>query len=59
MPNKKMTFPPIPGGTPRDKFINLARHVISAPKSILTDQERSSSTKPRRTHKTKGVRNAK
>jgi hypothetical protein len=32
MPNKKMKFPEVPGDTPREKFINLARHVLSVGK---------------------------
>jgi hypothetical protein len=35
MPNKKMTFPPVPGDTPREKFINLVRHVFSISKNDL------------------------
>jgi hypothetical protein len=30
MSKAKMTFPPIPGDTPREQFMNLARHVIAA-----------------------------
>jgi len=30
MSKAKMKFPPIPGDTPREQFMNLARHVIAA-----------------------------
>ena len=44
MPNKKMTFPKVPGDTPREQFINLVRHIFSVPK---TAKDRK--TAPRRT----------
>jgi hypothetical protein len=37
MSNKRMTFPTMPGDTPRERFINLARHLLSTPKSLLAD----------------------
>jgi hypothetical protein len=37
MSKAKMKFPPVPGDTPREQFMNLARHVIALPKSELAD----------------------
>ena len=39
---EKMKFPPVPGDTPREKFVNLVRHVFSVGKG---------SDKKRRTRK--------
>ena len=33
MSKAKMKFPPVPGDTPREKFINLARHIFSVGKA--------------------------
>jgi hypothetical protein len=38
MPKKKMKFPEVPGDTPREKFINLARHVFSVGKAQGKDR---------------------
>ena len=35
MPKKKMRFPEVPGDTPRERFVNLARHVFSVSKSEI------------------------
>jgi hypothetical protein len=35
MSKAKMKFPPIPGDTPREQFMNLARHVITLPKTEM------------------------
>jgi len=32
MPKEKMKFPEVPGDTPRERFMNLVRHVFSIPK---------------------------
>lgn len=40
MSKEKMKFPPVPGDTPRKKFINLGRHLFQAPKSEALSQER-------------------
>ena len=40
MPNKKMTFPKVPGDTPRERFINLVRHVITLPKESVKQQNK-------------------
>ena len=29
MPKEKMKFPKVPGDTPRERFMNLVRHVFS------------------------------
>jgi len=51
MPNKKMKFPPVPGDTPRERFMNLARHVIAVPKAEVdgsdVDLERRSRHAPK------------
>ncbi len=42
MSKAKMKFPPIQGDTPREKFINLVRHVMVLPKEqIISPDERS------------------
>jgi hypothetical protein len=33
MPKAKMKFPKVPGDTPRERFINLARHVFEVGKA--------------------------
>jgi hypothetical protein len=33
MPKKKMKFPEVPGDTPRERFMNLVRHVFAVPKT--------------------------
>jgi hypothetical protein len=38
MSKAKMRFPPVPGDTPREKFMNLARHIFSVPKTTVEDQ---------------------
>ena len=40
MPNKKMTFPKVPGDTPRERFMNLVRHVFSVSKSEIEQAEK-------------------
>jgi hypothetical protein len=40
MSNKKMTFPKVPGDTPRERFINLVRHVFSVSKSDIEQSEK-------------------
>jgi hypothetical protein len=37
MSKAKMKFPPVPGDTPRERFITLVRHVITMPKNELAD----------------------
>jgi hypothetical protein len=34
MPKEKMKFPEVPGDTPREKFVNLVRHLFSVPKPV-------------------------
>jgi hypothetical protein len=34
MPKKKMKFPAVPGDTPRERFMNLVRHVFAVPKTV-------------------------
>jgi len=36
----KMTFPAVPGDTPRERFTNLVRHVISIPKGEIDGKAR-------------------
>jgi len=33
MPKRKMKFPPVPGDTPRERFMNLVRHVFAVSKT--------------------------
>jgi hypothetical protein len=40
MPNKKMTFPKVPGETPRERFINLVWHVFSVSKSDIEQADK-------------------
>jgi hypothetical protein len=41
MPKKKMKFPEVPGDTPRERFTNLVRHVISLPKAAVGTGQKS------------------
>jgi hypothetical protein len=50
MPKKKMSFPEVPGDTPRERFTNLVRHVISLPKSAVETKQ-----KPKRSKNAKGA----
>jgi hypothetical protein len=55
MSKAKMKFPPVPGDTPRERFINLVHHVISIPKDSMGGTERKSSRRKRAKNKeTKG-----
>jgi hypothetical protein len=47
MSKAKMKFPPVPGDTPRERFINLVHHVISIPKAGMVG------TEPKRRKRTK------
>jgi hypothetical protein len=40
MSNKKMTFPTVPGDTPRERFVNLVRQMFSVPESEIVEQEK-------------------
>ena len=42
---KKMKFPPVPGDTPRERFMNLARHVISVPKARVKSNGKKGASK--------------
>jgi hypothetical protein len=53
MSKAKMKFPPVPGDTPREQFMNLVRHVIALPKSELADVEDPRQRKKRRRRKSK------
>jgi hypothetical protein len=37
MSKAKMKFPRVPGDTPRERFMNLARHLITIPKTAISD----------------------
>jgi hypothetical protein len=39
MSKEKMKFPIVAGDTPREQFMNLARHVISVPKAQVASSE--------------------
>lgn len=45
MPNKKMSFPKVPGDTPREQFENLVRHVFFAEKHHNTGSSKRSEKK--------------
>jgi len=49
MPKKKMKFPEVPGDTARERFMNLARHVISAPAISEDKVRRRKRTMPKKT----------
>jgi len=53
MSKAKMKFPPVPGDTPRDQFMNLAHHVITLPKAELADTDYPRQRKKRRRRKSK------
>jgi hypothetical protein len=38
MSKAKMKFPRVPGNTLRERFMNLARHVITLPKTAVDDR---------------------
>ena len=46
MSKAKMKFPPVPGDTPREQFINLARHVITIPKTSASIPKQSKRIRP-------------
>jgi len=48
MSNKRMTFPTVPGETPRERFINLVRHVFSVPKGEVAKQDKHPQLRRRR-----------
>jgi len=54
MPKNKMRFPEVPGDTPRERFTNLVRHVISLPKTTVGSTECSTEAKPKRRNGVKG-----
>jgi hypothetical protein len=47
MPKAKMKFPEIPGDTPREKFINLVRSVLSSGRIISVREEDAKQSKHR------------
>jgi hypothetical protein len=53
MSKAKMKFPPVPGDTPREQFMNLARHVIALPKSEFANVDDQRQRKKRRRRKSK------
>jgi hypothetical protein len=50
MSKKTMRFPEVPGDTPRERFTNRMRHVISLPKSAVETRQ-----KPKRHKSAKGA----
>jgi hypothetical protein len=40
MSKAKMKFPPVPGDTPREQFMNLVHHVITLPKAGMIEPSR-------------------
>jgi hypothetical protein len=57
MSKAKMKFPPVPGDTPREQFMNLARHLITLPKTEVIDLSRP--LKPPQRKRAKHRRSAK
>jgi hypothetical protein len=51
MSKAKMKFPPVPGDTPREQFMNLVHHVIALPKAEVVAPMRPQ--KPRKRPKLK------
>jgi hypothetical protein len=58
MPKAKMKFPQVPGNTPRERFVNLVKHVFSKPETHSQTRQRSaakSRTRQSPSHEKKGV----
>jgi hypothetical protein len=48
MPKTKMKFPPVPGDTPREQFMNLARHLITFSKAEMIETPRAQKRRRRK-----------
>jgi hypothetical protein len=48
MSKAKMKFPPVPGDTPHERFMNLVQHVITMAKSELANSHQRKKRRPRK-----------